>query len=108
MDKSEKIFFKRAVYDLAKLIPCGRVTTYGAIAKAIGYPHHSRMVGKCMSESRLNELPAHRVVSGKKCISVKSSASMMQFLLEKEGILIKQQKIQNWNKIFWNPLSELQ
>lgn len=101
-----------AVYEIVRLIPPGRATSYGAIAKAIGYPHLSRMVGHIMGEcdSEKTNTPAHRVVnsqgilSGKDCFD---TPTRMQELLEQEGVVIKNNRIKNWKTVFWNPIEEL-
>jgi methylated-DNA-protein-cysteine methyltransferase-like protein len=86
--------FKEQVYEVTKLIPKGRVSTYGAIAKAVGYPNHSRHVGN----------PAHRVISGSGKLSVPSFRER----LEKEDVLVQENgKIKDFKKLFWNPLEEL-
>lgn len=71
MDKSEIKALTLAVYDIVKMIPYGRATSYGAIAKAIGYPNMSRLVGRIMSEcnSQIMGLPAHRVVNSQGILS---------------------------------------
>ena len=104
--------FIQSVYDVVKTIPYGRATSYGAIAKAIGCPNMSRMVGKVMSEcnSSVNNLPAHRVVNSQGILSGRTAFGQkneMQQLLEAEGILINNNRIKNWKTIFWNPLDEI-
>ncbi len=112
MNPSEKDSFKQAIYDIVCLIPCGRATSYGAIAKAVGFSNLSRMVGRVMSECNSVEtgIPAHRVVNSQGILSAKEafgSNNEMQQLLESEGITVKNNKINNWKKVFWNPLEEL-
>lgn len=94
--------FKQQVWEVAKLIPKGRVTTYGAIAKAIGYPNHARHVGKAMSGCP-KDVPAHRVIGS----SGKLSVPEFQPLLEAEGLIIAHLHVKNFKKLFWNPLEEL-
>ena len=102
--------FAQAVYDIVKLIPYGRVTSYGAIAKHIGSPQSSRAVGWLLNNSLEYNLPAHRVVNrngvltGKKAFSENST---MQSRLEKEGVEVKDEKIVNFKTLFWNPSDEL-
>lgn len=108
----DKELFTEAVYDIVKRIPKGRATSYGAIAKAVGYPNMSRLVGKIMSdsESSLSGIPAHRVVNSQGILSGKDAFKNnggMQKLLEDEGIFIKNDKIIHWKKVFWNPLEEI-
>ncbi len=103
---------RQAIYEIVKLIPPGRATSYGAIAKAIGFPNLSRMVGRIMSQcnSEVNHIPAHRVVNSSGGLSAKDAfgaSGEMQQLLETEGVTIINDRIQNWKKVFWNPLIEL-
>lgn len=99
-----------AVYEIVSRIPFGRATSYGLIAKAIGYPEHSRLVGKIMSDSSSGDIPAHRVVNSQGILSAKSAfgyGNEMQSLLESEGIVVENDRIKNWRKVCWNPLKEL-
>lgn len=112
MDKTEKKYFKQAVYEIVKRIPRGRATGYGAIARAAGYPNMSRMVGKFMGEcdSSENDIPAHRVVNSQGVLSGKEAFSdpeIMQKRLEAEGVEVKNDRIINWKKVFWNPIDEI-
>ncbi|MDL2262254.1 MGMT family protein [Bacteroidales bacterium OttesenSCG-928-I21] len=112
MDKTEKKAITQAVYDIVKIIPRGRATSYGAIAKAIGYGNMSRMVGKIMSEcnSSENNIPAHRVVNSQGFLSGKDAfgdSDEMRKLLESEGIIVINDKIKNWKNVFWNPAEEI-
>jgi len=110
MDASENFFDK--VYTVAKLIPYGRVTSYGAIAKYLGAAKSARMVGWAMNASHNNnEIPAHRVVNRIGLLTGKNhfdGTNLMQQLLESEGIIIKENQIQNFDKVFWDPFKELQ
>jgi methylated-DNA-protein-cysteine methyltransferase-like protein len=94
--------FKIAIYQIVKLIPRGRVTTYGAIAKAIGYPNHSRQVGNAMGDCP-KDVPAHRVVSSGGIIRVEK----FQEKLETEGLAVVNCKIKNFKSHFWNPQFEI-
>ena len=112
MDKADREQIKQAVYDIVSLIPHGRATSYGAIAKAIGFPNLSRMVGKIMSQcdSSVTHIPAHRVVNNQGLLSGSQAfghSGEMQKLLESEGITVVNNKIKNWKNIFWNPLEEI-
>lgn len=111
MAKLDREDFTQAVYTIVKSIPYGRATSYGAIAKAIGYSNMSRLVGKVMSECPANsDIPAHRVVNSQGILSAKdvfSDARKMQELLEEEGVTVKNDRIANWKKVFWNPIDEL-
>ena len=96
------------MYDIVRLIPVGRATSYGAIAKAIGYPNLSRMVGRTMCQCPANAgIPAHRVVNSQGFLSAKNTFPTQQQRLEKEGISIRNDKIQQWKTVFWDPLDEL-
>ena len=112
MQVADREQLQQAVYEIVKLIPQGRVTSYGAIAKAIGFPNLSRMVGRIMSQcdSEINHIPAHRVVNNSGILSAKDAFGVpgkMQQLLESEGVMVINDRIQNWKKVFWNPLVEL-
>lgn len=102
----EANFFEK-VYALVQLIPHGKVTTYGAIAKHIGAPRSARMVGWAMNASHSMEgIPAHRVVNRKGLLTGKhhfSGSNLMQQLLENEGIEVLDNQIQNLEKHFWDP-----
>lgn len=108
MDKSD---FFDDVYAVVKLIPRGRVTSYGAIACYLGSKQSSRMVGWAMNAShKLNGVPAHRVVNRKGILTGKhhfETSNRMQELLEKEGVNIKEDQIVNFNELFWDPMQEL-
>lgn len=110
MDKKEtnrENFFER-VYDVVKQIPEGKVTSYGAIAKAIGAARSARMVGYAMNASHDREdIPAHRVVNRKGLLTGKfhfEGTNLMQQLLENEGIKVVENKIVDFEKHFWEPL----
>lgn len=99
-------FFER-VYQVARQIPYGRVTTYGAIAKAIGAAKSARMVGYAMNNAgNLEDVPAHRVVNRKGMLTGKhhfSGTNLMQQLLENEGIKVEDNQIQNFKEVLWEP-----
>ena len=103
-------FFER-VYNLARQIPYGRVTSYGAIAKALGAARSARMVGWAMNACHGREdIPAHRVVNRVGLLSGKhhfQGTNLMQQLLENEGVKVKDNKVVNFNKHFWDPAQEL-
>ena len=109
MDKSD--FFEN-VYAVVRLIPKGRVTSYGAIACYLGSKQSSRLVGWAMNASHeLNGVPAHRVVNRKGILTGKhhfETSNRMQELLEKEGVNIKEDQIMNFNELFWDPIKELE
>jgi len=103
-------FFER-VYIVAKKIPYGRVTSYGAIAKYLGSARSARMVGWAMNASHGQEdIPAHRVVNRKGLLTGKThfeGTSLMQQLLENEGIEVKNNQIIEFESLFWNPQENL-
>lgn len=107
----EKTFFEK-VYDVVRLIPEGRVTSYGAIAEAIGARKAARMVGYAMNNAHNVSplVPAHRVLNRKGLLTGKnhfSTPNQMEELLLKEGINVKDNQVQNFKDIFWNPIDEL-
>ena len=103
-------FFER-VYEVAVQIPFGRITSYGAIATYLGAARSARMVGWAMNASHNNtEIPAHRVVNRKGLLTGKhhfDGTNLMQQLLENEGVIIKDNQIQNFDELFWDPSKEL-
>ena len=109
MNTSESFFDK--VHEVAKLIPYGRVTSYGAIARYLGTAGSARMVGWAMNaSSKDGDIPAHRVVNRKGLLSGKhhfDGTNLMQQLLESEGIEIVHYQVQNFDKLFWDPMKEL-
>ena len=107
MAKKDKTNFFEKVYAIARQIPEGRITSYGAIAKCIGSPQSARMVGWAMNASHNQEdVPAHRVVNRKGLLTGKhhfEGTNLMQQLLENEGIVVIENQIQNFEEIFWDP-----
>lgn len=103
---TELSFFER-VYQVARQIPAGRVTSYGAIAKAIGSAQSARMVGYAMNASHnMPDIPAHRVVNRNGLLTGKhhfQGTSLMQQLLENEGITVVNNQIVAFEKHFWQP-----
>ena len=103
-------FYDR-VYEVAKLIPYGRVTSYGAIAKFLGAARSARMVGYAMNGSHIHlDAPAHRVVNRKGLLTGKhhfSGTNLMADLLISEGILVKENQIQDFENYFWDPSENL-
>lgn len=99
-------FFER-VYTVARQIPYGKVTSYGAIAKALGTARSARMVGWAMNASHnLEDVPAHRVVNRKGLLTGKlhfDGTTLMQQLLENEGIVVVDNQIVDFEKHFWQP-----
>ncbi|MDU8884967.1 MGMT family protein [Yeosuana sp. MJ-SS3] len=108
--KTETINFFDKVYQVAKQIPYGRVTSYGAIANYLGAAKSARMVGYAMNGSVGKDVPAHRVVNRKGLLTGKhhfEGTNLMQELLESEGIKIIDNQIQGFDKVFWDPSNEL-
>jgi methylated-DNA-protein-cysteine methyltransferase-like protein len=107
--KSDGFFTK--VYQVAKLIPYGRVTSYGAIARHLGAAGSARMVGWAMNASHGDpDVPAHRVVNRKGLLTGKhhfSGTNLMQQLLESEGVEVVDNQIQDFDSLFWDPGKEL-
>lgn len=107
----QKDFF-RDVYDVVRLIPRGRVSSYGAIAAYLGSAKSARMVGWAMnaSHSQNPPVPAQRVVNRNGILSGKAhfaDPNRMQELLESEGIQVKNDQVVEFDKLFWNPAIEL-
>lgn len=94
--------FQSQVWEITKLIPKGRVSTYGAIAKAVGFPNHSRHVGKAMGGCP-KDVPAHRVVGA----GGKLSVPVFQEKLQNEDVSVENLRIKNFKNLFWNPLEEI-
>lgn len=106
-----KDFFQN-VFDVVRLIPKGRVTSYGAIAQYLGTGGSSRMVGWAMNASHgvKPKVPAHRVVNRKGMLSGKAhfeTPTQMQELLEKEKIKVQNDTVVDFSTIFWDPMKEL-
>lgn len=108
---SQEVGFFEQVYQVARLIPHGRVTSYGAIARYLGAAGSARMVGWAMNGAgKYPEVPAHRVVNRKGLLTGKhhfEGTNLMQQLLESEGIEVVDNQIQNLEKHFWDPGQEL-
>jgi methylated-DNA-protein-cysteine methyltransferase-like protein len=110
-EKKLDSFFEQ-VYAVVRLIPKGRVTSYGAIAKYLGTARSSRMVGWAMNGAHgiKPKVPAHRVVNRIGLLTGKhhfGTASQMKMLLEKEGIKIKKDQVVDFKKRFWDPGTNL-
>jgi methylated-DNA-protein-cysteine methyltransferase-like protein len=104
--------FFDSVYQLARLIPPGRVTSYGAIARYLGTGQSARMVGWAMNKAGSQKVyvPAHRVVNSKGLLTGKhhfDGPAAMEELLENEGIRVKNNQIINFAEVFWDPAKEL-
>ena len=103
-------FFDK-VYEVVKLIPRGRVTSFGAIARHLGSAGSARMVGWAMNNaSKMDDVPAHRVVNRNGLLSGKHhfpGTFAMQRMLEEEGVEIKEDRVVDFRKLFWDPSEEL-
>ncbi|WP_374950940.1 MGMT family protein [Mucilaginibacter sp.] len=110
MDKSKSTFYDD-VYQVVRLIPAGRVTSYGAIAEYLGTKGSSRIVGYAMMACGTANppVPAHRVVNRSGLLTGKFhfGGDTMEQLLAAEGIEVKDNQVQNFKQLFWNPLTEL-
>lgn len=109
--KKEENFFQ-LVYQVARQIPKGRVTSYGAIARCLGAKSSARMVGWAMNGAHLvrPKVPAHRVVNRNGMLSGKhhfATPTQMEELLAKEGIEVKKDTIVDFNRFFWDPAEVL-
>ena len=107
----EESFFIK-VYEVVRLIPFGRVTSYGAVAEYLGSKGSARMVGWAMNQSHssIKNIPAHRVVNRNGMLTGKhhfGGPLIMQQLLESEGIQVINDAIVDFEKVFWDPSEEL-
>ena len=111
LSEKNKDFFHN-VFDVVRLIPEGRVTSYGAIAKYLGAPRSSRMVGWAMNASHKEEgIPAHRVVNRNGLLTGRAHfnpSEAMEERLQKEGIVVKNHQVQNFKDVFWDPTKALE
>ena len=111
MTQNTSDFFEQ-VYQVVRLIPRGRVTSYGAIANYLGAKSSSRVVGYAMNaaHSQKEYVPAHRVLNRNGMLTGKhhfSTPHLMQELLEKEKIEVEEDKVVNLKKYYWDPIIEL-
>jgi methylated-DNA-protein-cysteine methyltransferase-like protein len=109
---ANKDFFN-SVYEVVRMVPAGRVTTYGAIASYLGTKGAARMVGWAMNASHAitPPVPAHRVVNRNGLLSGKhhfGSPHLMQKLLELEGVQVKDDQILEFKQHFWDPKAEIE
>ncbi|SEA46026.1 MGMT family protein [Bizionia paragorgiae] len=105
MAKKTQHFYDN-VYAVARQIPYGRVTSYGAIARYLGAARSARMVGYAMTNSHGKDVPAHRVVNRKGLLTGKhhfQGTNLMQQLLESEGLTVIDNQIQDFDTVFWDP-----
>jgi methylated-DNA-protein-cysteine methyltransferase-like protein len=112
-EKKSKDSLYDAIYDVVRLVPKGRVTSYGAVAAAIGAASGARVVGYAMNlcGAVKPKVPAHRVLNRNGMLTGKhhfSPPEKMQQLLEKEGITVKDDKVVDFEKHFWDPMKEIE
>ncbi|MBN8653932.1 MAG: MGMT family protein [Cytophagales bacterium] len=109
--KKKEVSFFEDVWAIVMLVPKGRVTSYGAIARYLGTGMSARMVGWAMNAAHTNKkIPAHRVVNRNGLLTGKhhfETPSTMKTRLEKEGIKVKKDQVQDFEKRFWDPALEL-
>ena len=107
----DDINFFEKVYEVARLIPPGRATSYGAIAAYLGTKGGARMVGWAMQASGRVQppVPAHRVVNKQGLLTAKFhfGGELMSELLESEGVKVVDDQIQDFKRVFWDPEVEL-
>jgi methylated-DNA-protein-cysteine methyltransferase-like protein len=108
----EKSGFFEQVFQVARLVPHGRVTSYGAIAKYLGAAGSARMVGWAMNQAhnQFPVVPAHRVVNRNGLLTGKhhfAYLEQMEELLEKEGVEVKHNQVKDFKKLFWDPTEHL-
>lgn len=106
-NQQQESFFEK-VFEIARTIPRGRVTTFGAIAESAGTRLSARMVGWAMNGAGKAgaAVPAHRVVNRNGMLSGKhhfATPTLMQELLEQEGVKVKEDKVVDFSKLFWQP-----
>jgi methylated-DNA-protein-cysteine methyltransferase-like protein len=104
-------FFSK-VYEVTRLIPYGKITSYGAIARYLGSGRSARMVGWALNNCHSGQdyIPAHRVVNRNGLLTGKNhfgNSTLMEQLLENEGLIIDDDQIVNFRENFWDPLTEL-
>ncbi|MCJ8497668.1 MGMT family protein [Chryseobacterium salipaludis] len=95
--------FRKHIYEITRMIPRGKVTTYGAIATAVGYPHHARHVGQAMGHAPA-DVPVQRVIGAGGRIAVMPHAE----ILRSEGLEVENYRVRNFETVFWNPLEEIE
>lgn len=111
-NKTDKSDLYTAIYDVVRAVPKGRVTTYGAVAAAIGVKSGARMVGYALNHCNglKPKVPAHRVVNRNGLLTGKhhfNPPELMQQLLEKEGVKVVDDKVESFVELFWDPIIEL-
>jgi methylated-DNA-protein-cysteine methyltransferase related protein len=108
---TDKVNYFDLVYQVVREIPCGRVTSYGAIAHYLGLKSGARMVGYAMNAAHtMSDVPAQRVVNRQGLLTGKlhfETSTRMQELLEADGIRVENDQVQNFEAVFWDPEKEL-
>lgn len=102
--------FYEKVYEVVRQVPYGRVTSYGAIARFLGATRSSRMIGYAMNMSHTKDVPAHRVVNRMGMLTGKHhfpGIHLMQQLLENEGIVVVDDQVRDFDRLFWDPSEAL-
>jgi len=103
--------FFNDVYEVVRLVPSGRVTSYGAVARYLGSKMSARVVGWAMNGAHtVDNVPAHRVVNRNGLLTGRhhfSTPERMQELLEKEGVKVKDDQVVDFDGVFWDPTEEL-
>lgn len=107
-DNTHNFFIE--VYEVVKLVPRGRVTSYGAVAVYLGAKGSARMVGWAMNNaSAYPDVPAHRVLNREGKLTAKDhfGGNTMAQRLKEEGVIVKNDRVQDFKKVFWDPSEEL-
>ena len=105
-----KMNFFEDVFEVVRLIPKGRVTSYGAIARYLGTTSSARMVGWALNQSHGSDVPAHRVVNRIGLLTGKhhfENPERMADLLAGEGIIVESDQVKDFEKLFWDPANEI-
>ena len=100
--------FSEDVYALVRLVPRGRVCTYGAVAKALLEPSRSRLVGWALNRCP-DDVPAHRIVNRNGVLTGRQffGGDTMRVLLKEEGVAVKEHKVVDFKNVFWSPIEDL-
>jgi len=111
LSEKNRDFFEM-VYQVVKLIPEGRVSTYGAIANYLGAKSGARMVGWAMNAAHSRpQVPAHRVVNRSGLLTGKHhfpADKPMQEQLEAEGVEVTDDQVIDFEKKYWDPTLEIE
>lgn len=110
--EQQRNFFQE-VHEVVRLVPQGRVTTYGAIAHYLGARHGARMVGWAMmaAHTAVEYVPAHRVINRIGLLTGKqhfATPTAMQEALEAEGVTVQEDQVVDFKRLFWDPTAELE